>query len=109
MLKVHLVKPTTGQVLNLDGELHLTGEKLSYETSFESYEEALMAKDNLLREVVWGVVSILDENTNKEALYSNKEIERQYIAETEKWNNYLSLSWYKKVFIGKPKLKYVKT
>ena len=109
MIKVHLVKPTTGQVLKSNGELRLTGEEFSYETSFESLEEALLAKDNLLREVVWGVVSILDEDTKQETLYSNKEIERQYIAETEQWSTYLSLPWYKKMFVGKPELKYVKT
>ena len=109
MYKVHLIKPTTGQVLNSNGELHLSGEELCYETSATNIEEALSVKDNLLQQVTWGVVQIYDEAAKEEAFYSNKEIERQYIAETEQWNKYLSLPWYKKVFVGTPELKYVKT
>lgn len=109
MYKLHLVKPTTGQVLNSDGEFQLNGEELSYETCFKEFEEALSVKDFLLQQVVWGVVQIYDEVTRMEKLYSHEEIQRQYMTETELWNKYLSLPWYKKVFIAKPELKYVKT
>ena len=87
MYSLYLVKPTTGQVLNGNGELLSGSEALSYETSFSSYEEALTAKDALLKQVVWGVVQIYSEAEEKETFFFNEEFRLQYVEEAEAWNS----------------------
>jgi hypothetical protein len=109
MYKLFLVKPTTGLILRSNGEMFRKGEELDYRDTFESLDEALKQKDKLLCIVEWGVVVIYDETNEEEKFFSNEEIVDNYVAEADKLNCYLALPWYKKLFVTKPVLKYVKT
>jgi hypothetical protein len=109
MYRLHLVEPTTGKVLNSNGEYFDSRQVLDYTNTYKNLEEAIISKDELLRKVVWACVQIYDESTGEEKFYSNKEIEQQYIKEKQVLNEYLVLPWYKKLFVKKPLLKYVKT
>ena len=109
MYKLHLLKPNTGQVLNSDGEPYQRGQELHYKTTFSNLDDALKEKNSLLVTVEWGLVQIYDPNTQKNEFYSNEELSNQYISEVTKLGLYRALPWYKKVFVNKPELKYVKT
>jgi len=108
MYKLYLTKPESGVILNGNGHLHVRGEQLSYQTNFADIESAVAVKDTLLRDVIWGVVTIYDEEFSEETAYYDENIQSHYFAELETRNNYLALPWYKKIFSDKPILKYVR-
>ena len=72
MYTLYLIKPETGQVLNLDGKLLNSGEVLQYEHTFSKEEDALAMKEKLLKIVVWALVLIHNDETKEENFYSNK-------------------------------------
>ena len=72
MFTLYLIKPKTGQVLNLDGKLLNSREVLQYEHIFSKEEDALEMKDKLLEIAVCGLVLIYNDETKEENFYSNK-------------------------------------
>ena len=72
MYTLYLIKPETGQILNLNGKLLNNGEVLQYEHSFSKKVDALAMKEKLLKIVVWALVLIYNDETKEENFYSNK-------------------------------------
>lgn len=108
MYKLFLLKPTTGQIIHSCEEPYDTDKVFSYKVRFKTLEEALSAKDDLLKKVEWAVVQIYNSSSNEDTFYSNRDIEQQYISEITAMNKYRALPWYKKLIKKKPKLTYLK-
>lgn len=108
MFKLYLIDPENGVIINLKGAYSKGGEDLGYLSLFDDFGVAVTEKDRILEIVVWACVQIVNLDTKEEHIFSNREIELEYLSERRQWATYLNLPWYKKLLASKPVLKYVK-
>lgn len=106
MFNLTFCDATTGIILNSDGKYDCGQLKEGVLESFEDLELAIMRKDQLLNNFVFGEVYIKNSDTNEGNTYHNESELPIYLKEKLIFESWQFKNPILKLFLKRPKLKY---
>ena len=106
MYEIILINLEFGQVLNEDGDLQISSQKV-FRPKFKTLEEAITEKEKLLEKYIYAGVAIINIETGEQSgEYYNEEFGPKFREEKQRYYKWAHLPFYKRIFTKKPIFKY---